>query len=61
MCSLAARGYVAGNLMAAFVTGADGNFDKVIKDFFIPFQFDSVFCFYFIFAFRQISKCIMNE
>lgn len=28
------RGYVAGNLIAAFVTGADGNFDAVIKNFF---------------------------
>lgn len=27
------RGYVAGNLIAAFVTGADGNFDAVIKIF----------------------------
>lgn len=41
------RGYVAGNLIAAFVTGADGNFDAVIKFFFIPLQLDSIFCFYF--------------
>lgn len=40
-------GYVAGNLIAAFVTGADGNFDAVIH-FFIPLEFDSIFCFYFM-------------
>lgn len=38
------RGYVASNLIAAFVTGADGSFDAVIKKF-IPFEFDSIFGF----------------
>lgn len=40
------RGCVAGNLIAAFVTGADGNFDAVIKNF-IPFEFDSIFSFFY--------------
>lgn len=36
-------GCVAGNLIAAFVTGADGNFDAVVKSFSSPIECDRVF------------------
>lgn len=41
-------GRVAGNLIAAFVTGADGNSDVVVKVFSIPLEFHSALCFYAI-------------
>lgn len=40
-------GYVAGNLIAAFVTGADGNFDAVIKVFSFRTEVDSLYRFLF--------------
>lgn len=43
--SSALRGYVAGNLIAVFVTGADGNFNAVIIFFRHFIQFDSILCF----------------
>lgn len=33
-------GYVASNLIAAFVTGADGNFDVAVKVCLYAFEFD---------------------
>lgn len=33
-------GCVAGNLIAAFVTGADGNFDVAVKVYSFAFEFD---------------------
>lgn len=46
------HGYVADNLIAAFVTGADGNFDAVIKFFSFPLSliaYSVLFYMYFYF------------
>lgn len=65
--ALARRGYVAGNLIAAFVTGADGNFDVVIKFFSFRLSlmaYSVLFYMYFYFQLPFVgfvAKCFMNR